>query len=64
VGEEPRQLCFDAGLGVGDDAGRVLLRLAVQRGPLGAMAFLREPVPIQRPLGLQTEGMRAGLPNW
>ena len=38
--DEPGQLRFGAGLGVSDEAGRVLLYQAVQGGLLGTMAFV------------------------
>ena len=40
--DEPGQLGARAGLGVGDEAGRVLLHQAVQRGLLGAVALITE----------------------
>ena len=44
VFDEPRQRGPGAGLGVGDEACRVLLHQAVQLGLLGAVAFVVEPV--------------------
>ena len=44
VFDEPRQRGPGAGLGVGDEAGRVLLHQAVQHGLLGAVALVVEPV--------------------
>jgi hypothetical protein len=41
--DEPRQLGVRAGLGVGDEAGRMLLDQAVQRGLLRSVAFVVEP---------------------
>lgn len=38
--DEPRQLGVRAGLGVGDEAGRMLLDQAVQRGLLRSVAFV------------------------
>ena len=40
--DEPGQLGAGAGLGVGDEAGRVLLHQAVQHGLLGAVALVVE----------------------
>lgn len=40
--DEPQQLRAGAGLGIGDEAGRVLLHQLVQRGLLGAMALVTE----------------------
>ena len=40
--DEPGQLGPGAGLGVGDEAGGVLLHQAVQRGLLGAVALMME----------------------
>jgi len=49
--DESRQLGARTGLGVGDEAGRVLLHQAVKRGLLGAVAFVVERDAIRRPLG-------------
>jgi hypothetical protein len=46
---------------VGDEAGRVLLHQAVQRGLLGAVAFVVERGAIRRPLGLPANGLHDGL---
>ena len=51
--DEPRQFSPGAGLGVGDETGRMLLHQAVQRGLLGAVAFVVERGAIGRPLGLE-----------
>ncbi len=61
VFEESRQLGTSAGPGVGDEAGRVLLRQAVQRGLLGPVAIVVEPGAIWRPLSLPTDGLHARL---
>ncbi len=53
-----------AGLGVGDEAGRVLLHQAVQRGLLGAVALVVDRGAIRRPLGLPADGLHARLPRW
>jgi hypothetical protein len=60
--DEPRQLGASAGLGVGDEAGRVLLHQAVQRGLLGAVAFVVDRGAIGSPLGLLRRGSHDGLP--
>ena len=43
VFDELRQSGASAGLGVGDEAGRVLLHQTVQRGLLRAVAFVVDP---------------------
>ena len=45
-------------------SGRVLLHQAVQRGLLGAVAFVVERGAIGRPLGLPADGLHARLPKW
>ena len=50
--DDSRQLSAGAGLGVRDEAGRVLLHHVVQRGLLGAVAFAVERCAIRLPLGL------------
>jgi hypothetical protein len=60
--DEPRQLGACAGLGVRDEAGRVLLHQAVQRGLLGAAALVVQRRDIRRPLGLLRRGSHVGLP--
>jgi hypothetical protein len=62
--DEPGQLGPGAGFGVGNEAGRVLLHQAVQRGLLGAMAFVVDRDAIRRPLGLPADGLHDGLPRW
>ena len=62
--DEPRQLGSGAGLGVGDEAGRVLLHQAVQRGLLRAVALVVDRGAIRRPLGLPADGLHARLPRW
>lgn len=59
--DEARHLCAGAGLGVGDEAGRVLLGQAVQRGLLWAVALMVERGAIGSPLGLRG-GLHNGLP--
>jgi hypothetical protein len=59
--DEPRQVGTGAGLGAGNEAGRVLLHQAVQRGLLGAVAFVVERGAIRRPLGLPANGLHDGL---
>ena len=61
--DEPGQLGAGAGLGVGDEAGRVLLYQTVQRGLLGAAAFVVDQGAIGSPLGLQRSGSHDGLPE-
>jgi hypothetical protein len=60
--DEPGQLGAGAGLGVGDEAGGVLLHQAVKRGLLGAVAFVVERGAIGSPLGLLRRGSHDGLP--
>lgn len=60
--DEPRQFGAGAGLGVGDEAGRMLLHQAVQRGLLGAVAFVVQRGATRRPLGLLRRGVHDGLP--
>ena len=59
---ESRQLGAGAGLGVCDEAGRVLLHQPVQRGLFGAVAFVVERGAIGSPLGLLRRGSHDGLP--
>jgi len=47
---------------VGDEAGRMLLDKAVQRGLLGEMAFVVDRCAIRSPLGLLRRGAHDGLP--
>ena len=61
--DEPLQLGARAGLGVGDEAGCMLLHQAVLRDPLGAVAFAVARGGIGRPLGLPVDGVHAGLPK-
>ena len=60
--DEPGQLGAGAGLGVRDEAGRVLLHQAVQRGLFGAVACVVDRGGIGSPLGLLRRGSREGLP--
>ena len=62
VPDEPGQLGAGAGLGVRDEAGRVLLHQAVQRGLLGAVVFVVDLGPIVSPLVLLRRGLHDGLP--
>jgi hypothetical protein len=62
--DELRQLTAGAGLGVGNEARRVLLHQAVQRGLLGAVALAVDRGAIQCALGLPAEGLHARLPRW
>jgi hypothetical protein len=57
--DEARQLRSGAGLGVCDEAGRMLLHRVMQRGLLGAVAFVVDRGTIGRPLGL-----RRALHDW
>ena len=59
--DESRQLGTGAGLGVRDEAGRVLLHEAVQRGLLGAVAFVVERGAFGSPSGLLRSGLYDGL---
>ena len=61
---KPWQFGAGAGLGVGDEAGRVLLHQAVQRGLLGAVALVLDRGAIGRPLGLPADGLHDRLPKW
>lgn len=60
--DEARWLRSGAALGVGDEAGRVLLHQPVQRGLLGAVAFVVDRGAIRCPLGLPAGGGQDGLP--
>jgi hypothetical protein len=60
--DESRQFGSGAGLGVSDEAGRVLLHQAVQRGLLWAVAFVVQRGAVRRPLGLPAGGVHDGLP--
>ncbi|MFO1225318.1 hypothetical protein [Roseateles sp.] len=59
--DESRQLSAGAGLGVRDEAGSVLLHHVVQRGLLGAVAFVVERCAGRRLLGLPAAGLQDGL---
>jgi hypothetical protein len=60
---ELRQFTAGAGLGVGDEAGRVLLHQAVQRGLLRSVALVVDRGAIGRPLGLLSRGLHVRLPR-
>jgi ABC-type cobalamin transport system permease subunit len=60
--DEPGQLGASAGLGVGDEAGRVLLYQAVQRSLFRTVAFVVDRGAIGSPLGLLRRGSHDGLP--
>ena len=62
--DELRQLGTGAGFGLRDEAGRVLLHQAVQRGLLGAVALVVDRGAIRRPLGLPADGLHVRLPRW
>ena len=62
--DEPGQFGAGAGLGVGDEAGRMLLHQAVERGLLGAVALVVNRGASRRPLGLPADGLHARLPRW
>ena len=49
--DEARQFGPGAGLGVGDEAGGMLLHEAIQRSLLGAVAFVVERGAVRRPQG-------------
>jgi hypothetical protein len=59
-----RQLGRSAGFNVGDEAGRVLLQQAVQRGVLRAIALIVDRDAIRRPLGLPADGLDAWFARW
>jgi len=60
--DELEQLRSGAGLGVSDEAGRMLLHEAVQGGLLGTMAFVVDWCAIRCPLALPANGLHEGLP--
>ena len=61
--DEARQLRSSAGLGVRDQAGRVLLHQAVHSGLIWAVSLVEERRAIGRPLGLPADGVHARLPQ-
>jgi hypothetical protein len=62
--DEPRQLALGVGLGLVDEAGRMLLHQAVQGGLLGATPLVTQRGVVRRPLGLLADGLHARLPRW
>jgi hypothetical protein len=64
VFDEARQLGSGVGLGVGDEAGRMLLHQAVQRGLLRAMPLEVDRGAVRRPLGRSADGLHARLLRW
>jgi hypothetical protein len=62
--DEARQLECGVGLGVGDEAGRMLLHQAVQGSLLRAMPLVVQRGAVRRPLGLLADGLHARLPRW
>lgn len=60
--DEQGQVGTRAGLGMGDEAGRVMLHQAVQRGLLRAVRLVVKRGAIRRPLGLPANGLHARLP--
>jgi hypothetical protein len=62
VPNEPRQFGAGTGLGVSDEAGRVLLHQAVQRALLRSMALAVDRGAIRRPPGLPANDLHGGLP--
>ena len=62
--DEARQLGFGVGLGLIDEAGRVLLHQAVQRDLLGTVAFVLQRGAVRSPLGRSANGLHARLPRW
>ncbi len=63
VVDEPGQRRSVDGFGMGDEAGRVLLQQAVQRGLLRTVALLVDRGAIRRLLGLPADGLHDGLPR-
>jgi hypothetical protein len=61
--DEPRQLTAGADLGLGEEAGGVLLHQAVQGGLLRSVALAEERCAVRRPLGLPAEGVHDGHPT-
>jgi hypothetical protein len=61
--DKPRRFGASIGLDVGDGAGHMLLDPSVQRGLLGAVAFVGERVAIGRTLGLPASGLHDGVPD-
>ena len=62
--DEPGQLGAGADLGMRDEAGRVLLHEAVQRGLLAAVAFVVDRGAVRRPppcTGLPADGSHDGF---
>jgi hypothetical protein len=59
--DESRQLGADAGLGLGDEAGCVLLHQPIPRDLLRAMAFVLDWNAIGSPLGLLPRGLHDGF---
>lgn len=62
VFDEPGKFRSDAGLGTGDEAGRVLMHQAVQGGLLGSVTLAVERRAIGRPLGPPANDVHDGLP--
>lgn len=62
--DESRQLSSGVGFDVGDEAGRMLLHQAVQRGLLRAMPLVVQRGAVRRSLGLLAGGLHARLPRW
>ena len=60
--DEARQLGFGVGLGLIDEAGRVLLHQAVQRDLLGTVAFVLHRGAVRRTLGLPADCLHDRLP--
>lgn len=61
--DEPRQFGAGAGLGVSDEARRVLLHQAVKRCLLRAVALVVNQVAIRESLWLPAYGVHEGLPR-
>ena len=64
VFDELRQVGAGSVFGLGEEGRGVLLKQAVQRGLLWAVAIVVDRGAIRRPLGLLHRGLHARLPRW
>ena len=62
--DEPGQFGPSAGFSVRDEAGRMLLHLAVQRSLLRALALVVDRGAVRRPLGRSADGLHVRHPRW